>query len=98
MTLSKTVTEDKIEIVGNGILQVRTLTVVSEDGVEISRQNSRHVVEPYVFNTETNAFVENDISGQSAKVQAVASAVWDADTKAAFLAGVTPTVDTDTGE
>tara|TARA_R100001510_G_C7638906_1_gene196709 strand:+ start:460 stop:753 length:294 start_codon:yes stop_codon:yes gene_type:complete len=89
MTLSKAVAEDKIEIVGNGILQVRTVTTVSEDGVEISRQNSRHVVEPYVFNTETNKFVENDISGQSAKVKAVATAVWDADTKAAFLAAVT---------
>lgn len=89
MTLSKAVTQDKIEIVGNGILQVRTVTTVSEDGVEISRQNSRHCVEPYRFNTETNKWEENDISGQSAKVQAVANAVWDTDTKAAFLAAVT---------
>ena len=89
MTLSKAVTQDKIEIVGNGILQVRTVTMVSEDGVEISRQNSRHTVEPYIFNTETNKWEENDISGQSAKVQAVANAVWDTDTKAAFLAAVT---------
>lgn len=97
MTLSKAVTQDKIEIVGNGILQVRTVTTVSEDGVEISRQNSRHTVEPYIFNTETNVWEENDISGQSAKVQAVANAVWDTDTKAAFLAAVTA-VPEDDGE
>lgn len=95
MTLSKAVTQDKIEIVGNGILQVRTVTTVSEDGVEISRQNSRHTVEPYIFNTETNTWEENDISGQSAKVQAVANAVWDTDTKAAFLAAVTVVLEDD---
>ena len=65
MALTKEIIVDKIEVVGEyKVVQVRTATVISEDGVELSRSFSRHVVAP-------NA----DITGEDAEVQAVCNAV-----------------------
>ena len=65
MALTKEVKVDKIEIVGDyKHVQVRTATVVSEDGVEISRSFSRHVVGPL-----------DDASGETAEVQAICTAM-----------------------
>jgi hypothetical protein len=62
MALTEATLQDKIEIVGDyKHVQVRTATVISRDGVEISRSFSRHVVGPL-----------DDISGESAEVQAIA--------------------------
>ena len=45
MALTKSVEVDKIEIVGEfKAVQVRTATVVSEDGTELSRSYHRHVI------------------------------------------------------
>ena len=45
MAITKEIIQDKIEVVGNfKHIQVRTATVIIEDGVEISRCFSRHVV------------------------------------------------------
>ena len=45
MALSKVVTQDKIEIVGEfKQVQVRTKTVILEDDVELSVSFSRHVI------------------------------------------------------
>lgn len=46
MSLEKTVFVDKIEVVENGCVQVRTATVVSDDGKVIGRSFHRHVVVP----------------------------------------------------
>ena len=47
MTITKEVVQDKIEVVGDfKHIQVRTATVIKEDGVEISRSYHRHVVSP----------------------------------------------------
>jgi hypothetical protein len=46
MALEKTVAVDKIEIVQNNIVQVRTVTIVLEDGAELNRSFHRHVVTP----------------------------------------------------
>ena len=47
MAITKETVQDKIEIVGNfKHIQVRTETVIKEDGVEISRSYHRHVVAP----------------------------------------------------
>ena len=47
MALTKTVKVDKIEIVGDyKHVQVRTATIVSEDGAELSRSFHRHVIAP----------------------------------------------------
>jgi hypothetical protein len=72
--ITKELKEDKIEIVGDyKAVQVRTATVISEDGVEISRSYHRHVV---------NCL--DDISGESAEVQAIGNAVWTDELKAAY--------------
>lgn len=47
MAITKETIEDKIEVVGDfKHIQVRTATVIKEDGVEISRSFHRHVVAP----------------------------------------------------
>ena len=76
MALEKTIVEDKIEIVGDfKHIQVRTATVISEDGAELSRSFSRHVVSPL-----------DDVSGESAEVQAIAAAVHTQAVKTAYQA------------
>ena len=74
MAFSKVVVEDKIEIMELGQIQVRTKTTVLEDSVELSSSFHRHVVSPCFYNG--SAWVDTDVSGESARVQAVATAVW----------------------
>ena len=74
MALSKTIVDDKIEIVTDyKHLQVRTATVVSEDGTELSRSFHRKVLTP-----------DMDVSGESAEIQGIAAAVWTDEVKAAW--------------
>ena len=47
MALNKTVKVDKIEIIGDyKHVQVRTATVIDEDGTELNRSFHRHVLDP----------------------------------------------------
>jgi hypothetical protein len=63
MAITKRTEEDKIEIVGQfKHIQVRTATIIEEDGVELSRSFHRHTVAPGA-----------DVSGESADVQALAT-------------------------
>ena len=65
MTITKRTEQDKIEIVGtHKIIQVRTATIIEEDGTEISRSFHRHMVAPGA-----------DVSGESAEVQAIVNTV-----------------------
>tara|TARA_R110000764_G_scaffold167520_1_gene254695 strand:- start:286 stop:543 length:258 start_codon:yes stop_codon:yes gene_type:complete len=65
MALSKVISEDKIEIVGDyKAVQVRTCTKVMEDGVELSSGFHRHVVT-----------AGQDYSNESAEVQAICAVV-----------------------
>ena len=74
MAITKTTEIGKIEVVGEyKAVQVRTDTVIKEDGKEISRSPHRHVVHP-----------DEDISGEHAEVQAVANAAWTDEVKAAW--------------
>ena len=76
MALEKVVTEDKIEIVGEyKHVQVRTATVIKEDGVELSRSFHRHVVT-----------AGQDYSNESLEVQAICAAVHTAEVVAAYEA------------
>jgi hypothetical protein len=78
MALTERIEQDKIEIVSaHKFIQVRTATVIERDGVEISRSFSRHVVLP-----------GDDVSGESAEVQAIANAVHTAEVIAAYQAHV----------
>jgi len=74
MALTKTVKCDKIEIVGDfKAIQCRRATIVSEDGVELSRSFHRHVLHP-----------DDDISGEPAETQAICTAVWTDAVKSAW--------------
>ena len=74
MAFSKVVVEDKIEVLELGILQVRTKTTVLEDSVELSSSFHRVAVPPCRYNG--SAWVDTDTSAMSARVQALATAVW----------------------
>ena len=59
MAITKETIEDKIEIVGDfKHIQVRTATVIKEDGKEISRSFHRHVVAPNSDSTNESADVK----------------------------------------
>ena len=74
--LTEETVEDKIEIVGDfKHVQVRSAVVIKRDDVEISRSFSRHVVAP-----------NDDITGESAEVQAICNAVHTDTVKAAYAA------------
>ena len=74
MAITKTTEISKIEVVGPyKAVQVRTDTVIKEDGTELSRSTHRHVKHP-----------DEDISGEDAEVQAVANAVWTDAVKSAW--------------
>ena len=87
MAITKTTEEDKIEIVGEyKDIQVRTATVIKEDGKELTRSFHRHVVScvDSVKNSDDSwTHTDTDISGESAEVKAIANAVWTAEVKAA---------------
>lgn len=74
MALTKRTEEDKIEIVGQWkSIQVRTATVIEEDGVELTRSFHRHVVSP-----------GDDVSNESAEVQAIAAVIHTPEVVAAY--------------
>jgi hypothetical protein len=73
MALEKVIIVDRIEVVENGTVQVRTKTAIMEDGVEISSKFHRHVVAP-----------GDDYSGEDARVQAMCAAMHTADVVAAY--------------
>jgi len=82
MALTKETIVDKIEVLELGQVQVRTATRVLEDGVALSSSFHRHVVVPSV-KTE-GSWGDTDISGEDARVQAIATATWTAEVKTAY--------------
>jgi len=73
--LEKIVVADRIEVVENGCVQVRTKTAIFENGKQISGTFHRHVVAP-----------GDDYSSEDARVQAVCAAVHTAEVVAAHQA------------
>jgi len=74
MALTKEITEDKIEIVGKyKTLQIKTVTIIKEDEVEISRSFDRKVLHP-----------DADVSKESKEVQDISKAVWTDEIKKAY--------------
>ena len=83
MALTKETTEDKIEVVGDyKAIQIRTATVIKDDGIEISRSFSRKVIHPCVKSGDT--WSDYDTSSESTEVQAIATAVWTDAVKTAY--------------
>jgi len=64
MPLVKAAIVDRIEVVENGSVQVRTATRIVEDGATISQSFHRHVIAP-----------GDDYSQEDARVQAICAAV-----------------------
>lgn len=75
MALEKIAVVDRIEVVENGCVQVRTKTAIMEDGKQISGTYHRHVVAP-----------GDDYSSEDARVQAICAATHTADVIAAYKA------------
>ena len=74
MAITKSITDDKIEVVGDHkAIQVRTATIVSEDDNELSRSFHRRAITP-----------DMDVSGESTEIQGIAAAVWTDEVKAAW--------------
>ena len=91
MALAKTTEIDKVEVVGPyKAVQVRTATVITEDGVELSRSIHRHVLQSGNLGVGST-LVDTDISSEESSVQAICNAVWTDTIKESyrqFLVGV----------
>ena len=75
MALEKVIVVDRIEVIENGCVQVRTKTAIIEDGKQISGTFHRHVVAP-----------GDDYAGEDARVQAICAATHTAAVIAAYKA------------
>ncbi len=74
MALEKSTKQDKIEIVDRGdwkAIQVRTATIITDDGTELSRSFHRHVVAP-----------NDDVSSESDEIKKLAEIYFTDDAKA----------------
>lgn len=92
MALTKETIEDKIEIVGDyKTIQVRTATVIKEDGTEINRTFHRHKLNCCTRHPETGVWSDVDVSGESTEVQGIASTVWTDAVKTAYKAHIDAT-------
>jgi len=74
-SITKTIENDRIEIVSRWNIQVRSATIIKEDGVELSRTFERHVLTPGRLD-KNNELLETDISEEDADVQAICNVVW----------------------
>ena len=73
--LEKVIIVDRIEVLENGSVQVRTKTAIMEDGKQISGNFHRHVVAP-----------GDDYFGEDARVQAICAATHTTEVIAAYKA------------
>ena len=85
MAITKTTENDKIEVVNKWNIQVRTATVIKEDGVELTRSFHRKVLVPGTLDSSDN-LVATNISGEDADVQAICNAAWTSQVKTDFTA------------
>ena len=75
MALEKVIVVDRIEVLENGCVQVRTKTAIMEDGVQISGNFHRHVV-----------FPGDDYSNENERVKAICAATHTPEVIAAYQA------------
>jgi hypothetical protein len=73
--LEKVTVVDKVEVLENGCVQVRTATRIMEDGKQISGTFHRHIVAP-----------GNDYSAEDARVKAICAVTHTAGVIAAYKA------------
>ena len=65
MAITKTLENDRIEVINKFHVQIRTATIIKEDDVEISRSFHRRVLEPGTLDASDN-LVETDLSKEDA--------------------------------
>ena len=85
MAITKTQENDKIEVVNKWNIQVRTASIIKEDGKELTRSFHRKVIVPGTLDASDN-LVDTNISGEDADVQAIANAAWTTQVKADYKA------------
>ena len=79
MAITKTIVDDKIEVVGDyKSIQVRTATVIKEDGVELTRSFHRRVIQCVSSTHDGSSWThtDTDMSSESTELQGIATAVW----------------------
>ena len=93
MALNKTIIVDKTEVVSLGStyttnnwknIQVRTATIIDEDGTELNRSYHRHVINPGTVADGSTTLTVTDVSAEDAGVQAIFNAVMTTDVKEAY--------------
>ena len=87
MALEKLTEIGEMNVGANSVISVRTDTVIQDDGVEVSRTFHRHVVVP-----------TDDVSGEDARVQAVANSLWTDEVKAQYQASLPAAEESSEGE
>jgi len=86
MALTKSTENDKIEVVGeHKHVQIRTATIIKEDGKELSRSFTRRVLHVGTLDGSDN-LVDTDVSSESAEIQGIANTVWTTDVKNSYKA------------
>ena len=93
MAITKTIIVDKTEVISVGStyssdewknIQVRTATIIKEDGVELNRSFHRHVLHPGTVAAGSTALTVTDVSGEDTGVQAIFNAVMTDEVKEAY--------------
>ena len=88
MAITKTIVDDKIEIVSDHKhLQIRTATVIKEDGVELSRSYHRRVLHCGSL-TGDKVWNDTDVSSESTEIKSIVAAVWTQSVKDAYKAAL----------
>ena len=84
MAITKTIIDDKIEIVGDyKAIQVRTAAVIKEDNVELTRSFSRRVIDCVSSSHDGSSWThtDTDMSSESSELQGIATAIWSTEVK-----------------
>tara|TARA_R100000234_G_scaffold7682_1_gene4949 strand:- start:552 stop:863 length:312 start_codon:yes stop_codon:yes gene_type:complete len=89
--ITKEIQYDKIEVVNDWHIQVRKATKIMEEQAdgskeELTRTFHRYTLQPFISKIDDNKWTHTptDLSGENAKVKAIAESAWDNDTKAAY--------------
>ena len=77
MALTKETVVDKLEVLEDGKIQMRTETRILEDGNVLSRSFHRKLLAPL-----------DDVSSENSKVQAICNATWTQEVKDAYQAKI----------
>jgi hypothetical protein len=77
MALTEKIEIDRVEVVANGIVQVRQTTTVYKDGGELAKTFHRWVLTP-----------GQDVSDQADNVKAICQAAWTPEVIAAYNAQI----------